>query len=155
MLDGASRPRDVYCNGWKPKDSTLRHEILLTDVLMAMNDIEVRRGYEVDKDVQPDAEIWIGKRHFYMEMDTGTMSHWHVKRKWAKRYMRVIQRVREGSPEFLLVVCVTERRLKGLVERSEPVKDIALYSTVERVMSDPWGKVWLDANGKEGSLRNY
>lgn len=133
----------------------MRHEILLTDVLLAMGDIEVRRGYDVDSDVQPDAELWFGKRHFYVEMDTGTMSQWHLKRKWAKRYAKVIQRVHEGSPDFLLVVCVTERRLKGLVERSAPVKDIALYSTVERVTGDPWGQVWLDGNGKEGSLRNY
>lgn len=153
MLNGCSRPLDVYCNGWQPQPAKLRHEKLLTDMLLAMGDIEICRGYEVNSDVEPDAELWINGRHFYVEMDTGTMSHWHLKRKWIKRYSRVIERVRTGSKEFLLVVCVTERRLKGLIERSEPVREIALYSTVERVMNNPWGKVWLDGNGNEGALR--
>src|SRR4051812_22879469 len=69
----AGRPEHVYGRGhWNR--TNLTHEVLLTTVCLRIDAEEVRRGHgEVDAALRPDAELRIGGRRFFLELDRGTM----------------------------------------------------------------------------------
>src|SRR2546425_1079775 len=65
----AGRPEHVWCR-WRPKSDQLDHEIALTELCLRMDAGEILRGPHVaDTAVRPDAEVWIGGRLYYLELD--------------------------------------------------------------------------------------
>jgi len=137
------RPEHVYCNGWRPQADLLRHEVLLTDFLLLYPKAAITRGYKVDKSVRADAEMVLGGRKFFVEFDTGEMTYARVQRRWT-RY--------RSTSDFLLVVTRSERRLEGLLNHSERVSQIALFTTLDKVKQSPYGEIWIDCFGNNGAL---
>lgn len=136
----------VICNGWKPKSDQLRHEVLLTDFLRCYPEAEVVRGPFVDNRIRPDAELTFSDgRAFYVELDTGLQSHTAVLRRQREAYRDVQQMV--------LYVTLSRRRLSGLVAHAQLVKDIAVFTCLEDAVRDPFGPIWVDAQGHTGGLR--
>ena len=144
MVGDSGRPQKVYCNGWKPKPDQIRHEVLLTDFLFCYPSSYITRGWLVNKDLRPDAEMTLGGIRFNVELDTGTESHSQVRRR---------QQVYVGSTEFVLFVTLSARRLRGLTSKClTAVKDICLFTTLDQVKTDPAGSIWIDSNGGQTSI---
>ncbi len=143
MLKDAGRPQDVYCNGWRPKPDMLRHEVLLTDFLLLYGTARVRRGYDVDESIRPDAELWLSGRKFNVELDTGELSHRQVEERWS---------LYRNVKEYLLVVTCSQARLEGLLQCAEPVSGIAMFTTLDAAKDSPHGEIWVDCFGNRVSL---
>lgn len=144
MIGDTGRPEKVFCNGWKPKQDHLRHEVLLTDFLLLYPEAEVVRGWSVDKRVRPDAEMTLFGRRFFVELDTGEQSYAQVQRRQRQAYADV--------QDFLLYVTMSERRLEGLLTHADQVKGIALFTTLDKAKSDPRGPIWVDGFGETAAL---
>lgn len=142
-MESTGRPEIAYCNSWRPKSNQLRHEVWLTDFLLCYPDAEVVRGWKVDTHIRPDAELTLHGRKFYVELDTGEQSH---------RQVRDRQQAYTGVQDFLLYVTLSPRRMAGLIERSRAVQNIALFTTLGQVQSDPHGDVWVDAFGQRAAI---
>ena len=143
MVNDTGRPEVVYCNGWKPKADQLRHELLLTDFLLCYPETDVLRGWLVNRRIRPDAEMTKDGRLFYVEFDTGHESYAQVRRR---------QKVYAGVQDILLYVTMTKTRMAGLIRNSDSVKSIALFTTLEQVMSNPTGDVWKSCGGRQGKI---
>ena len=139
LMETTGRPEIAYCNSWKPKADQLRHEVWVTDFLLCYPDAEIVRGWRVDRHIRPDAEMQLRGQKFYVELDSGEQSH---------RQVRDRQLAYASVRDFLLYVTLSERRLTGLIKHAESVRHIALFTTLERVVADPHGPVWVDCQGK-------
>ena len=137
-------PETVYCNGWKPKSDHLRHELLLTDFLLCYPEFAVVRGWLVNQRIRPDAEMRNGETKLNVELDTGKQTYRMVQRRQKEAYA--------DEQDLLLYVTLTERRMAGLIQHSEAVKDIALFTTLERVQADPDGEIWVDWFGGTSAI---
>ena len=139
LMEITGRPEIAYCNSWKPKADQLRHEVWVTDFLLCYPEAEIVRGWRVDRQIRADAEMELRGQKFYVELDSGEQSH---------RQVRQRQLAYAGVRDFLLYVTLSERRLAGLIKHAESVKHIALFTTLQRVMADPHGAVWVDCQGQ-------
>src|SRR5687768_8550507 len=71
----AGRPEHVYCR-YRPKADQLLHEVELTELCLRLDVAKILRGPHIaDRDIRPDAEVWINSRVYYLELDRGTMSY--------------------------------------------------------------------------------
>jgi hypothetical protein len=133
------RPEHVYGRGhWNT--TNLMHEVLLTKVCLKIDAAEIRRGHgEVDASLRPDAELRIGGRRFFLELDCGTMGYADVVR---KRYSRYV-----GCSDLILWVCPTPSRMEGLRRHATMIRSIALFTTLDQVLANPHGPVWIDCDG--------
>jgi hypothetical protein len=143
MLRDEGRPLVVYCNGWRPKEDHMRHEVLLTDFLLRYPQASVRRGYDVDQPIRADAEMVLNSRRYFVELDTGEMTHRQVRQRWS---------VYRDVTDFLLVVTSSESRLEGLRRNAEAVAGIALFTTLTAAMESPLGEIWIDCAGNRAAL---
>ncbi|MCA9075848.1 MAG: hypothetical protein KDA93_12495 [Planctomycetaceae bacterium] len=142
-MNTAGPPVRAYCNGWKPKRDQLRHEILTTDFLLGYPSADVVRGWDVDPHIRPDATMQLDGITYHIETDTGSESF---------RRIRKRQKVYAHVDDFVLYVTLSERRLQGLMQHSQQIQRIALFTTLERAISDPRGKIWQDCHGKAASI---
>lgn len=139
VMKATGRPETVFCNTWKPKADQLRHEVYVTDFLLAYPEADVVRGWRVDRRIRPDAEMTLRGHKLFVELDTGEQSH---------RQVRERQLAYAGVQGFLLYVTLSERRMDGLIKHAEAVKGIALFTTLAQVLADPHGRIWVDCFGK-------
>jgi len=138
-------PRKVYCS-WQPKH--LEHEVLLTDFLLLYEweTDTVLRGTKVNRKIEPDAELVLGGIKFYVELDTGSMSHPRMTEgRWPKY---------RGVENFVLVVTSTEHRKENLIENAKgtAVENIALFTTLDEAKENRGGKIWADCSGEKAGL---
>ena len=140
----SGRPETAYCNAWQPRSNQLTHDVLLTDFLLCYPLAEIVRGWQVDSRIRPDAEMTVAGQKFFVELDTGEQTY---------RQIRHRQRAYAAVRDLLLYVTVSETRLAGLMRHSSAVESIALFTTLDRVMRDPRGEVWVDFAGKTVSLK--
>jgi hypothetical protein len=137
------RPQHVYCR-WRVKADALAHEVLLTRVCLKLHATRVLRGPRVQhRDVRADAEVWVGGRLFFLELDRGTMGHAQLARRYATY---------AGRPEFVLWVCSTRERREAMRERAEAIRSTALFATLADAVADPHAAVWLDFSGRAVAL---
>lgn len=161
------RPLNVYANRLRPAVDTLRHEVLLTDVLLQYEEQAdcVRDPKRINKRIRPDAEMWVANRLFYVELDTGTESHRQVAERQSLYEITANLlpetdangNLRYGDIDsledvFVLFVTTSERRLENLIEKSDRLAPLAMFSTVGRVADDPYGCIWHTCDGKQVSL---
>jgi hypothetical protein len=148
QLRGGGRPQDVFGNGWNVNQRHLAHELYLTDLVTCFEQEAtiVRDPSRVNQQICPDAEMTFQKtkRLFYVEFDTGTEELATIDRKWIGPYRTV--------RNFVLFVTLSPVRLQNVIERADAVKDIALFSTLDAVMADPWGPVFHDGYGNTVGL---
>jgi hypothetical protein len=139
----AGRPEQVYCRSY-PKPDQLLHEVGLTELCLRIDAGTILRGAHVaDAELRPDAELWIKGRLYYLELDRGTMGHAQIDGRF-RQY--------EGRPHFVLWVCSTEERRKGMRERAEKLRATALFATMADALASPHGEVWVDYQGQRAAL---
>ena len=80
---------------------------------------------------------------YFVELDTGAQSYGQVERR---------QQAYRGVETTLLYVTMSESRLAGLIRHSDAVRKTALFTTLDRVMADPLGMVWVDCSGNQGTI---
>jgi hypothetical protein len=137
------RPEHVYCR-YRPKPDHLLHEIQLTAVCLRLDAGKIDRGPHVtDKEVRPDAEVWISGRLYYLELDRGSM-----------RYAQIARRFRqyERCPHLSLWICATPERLEGMRTRAESLRHTALFTTFAEALATPHGDIWRDFAGGRAAL---
>lgn len=133
------RPEIVYC-GWFPKQDQLYHEVMITEFRLLFLDAEFRRNVQV-KQTCADGVLIRDGRTCNVEIDMGTMPKKQMKSKFL--------RYREAT-DFLLVVCPTEKRLQQVMLWSEHVRDIALFTTFDRLKTVP--EPWSDHCGNTARI---
>jgi hypothetical protein len=139
----AGRPEHVYCR-WRPKADQLLHEVELTELCLRIDAAEVRRGpHATDAWVRPDAEVTIGGRPFYVELDRDTMGHAQLARRF---------RLYEDVPHHVLWVCPTVARRDALRARAAALRHTALFATLSDALADPHAPVWMDHAGGRAAL---
>ena len=106
---------------------------------------KIVRGPTVHSTIRPDAEMSIGSKRFFVELDTGEETHRQVRLKWSQNY----RKIRFGQhADFLLVVTLKKSRIPELARNAKQVSSLALFTCLDDVLADPHGKVWSDFNGK-------
>ncbi len=152
MMQDAGRPCHVYCNGWRPRLQDLRHETLLTDLLLLYPEADIIRGYrKVDRTLNPDAEMTFrrgeSQRHCFVEFFTEDSENYGQIKKQFRAYRNVA-----ADGNFLLVVTLTETRLQGLIRNAAQVAHLALFATLTDAMRDPHG-CWVDISGRTAVIQ--
>ena len=166
LLGANGRPQHVYANRLRPSLKDLRHEIAITDVLLNYEkDFDmIRHPGRVNRRLRPDAELVSSdpSRLLYLELDAGTESLTVVEDQ-QKAYTRLANLLPEqdsrGEPcyrgitrptdVFLLYVTLSPRRLENLKQRSGAAANIALFTTLDRVMAEPRGRIWETCDGRQ------
>jgi hypothetical protein len=132
----SGRPEIVY--GLRCQQDQIEHEVRITDLALFFLDCPFTRGVKVGRTEADAMMIRDGKR-CYIEVDnSGKMTANQMAAKW-KRY--------EGVDGFILVVAVTEGRMQRLRHGASLVKDVALFTTFERLHSG-MPEPWIDWYGK-------
>lgn len=124
------RPEIVY--GRRCKQDEIEHEVRITDLALLFKDSPMTRNAKVGRTEADGLMIRDGQRCFIEVDNSGKMTAKQMEAKW-KRY--------EGVDGFILVVAVTEARMQRLRRGAELVKDMALFTTFERLrsgMPEPW-----------------
>jgi hypothetical protein len=137
------RPEHVYCR-WQPKRDDLLHEVELTELSLRLDAARILRGpHTTDREIRPDAEVWINGQLYYLELDRGTMGYAHVEQRF---------RLYEEFAHFVLWVCPTPERRDGLRSRAERLRHCALFTTYIEALADPHAPIWLDYLGSRAAL---
>ena len=145
MIQDNGRPESVFCNGWRPKYDQLRHEVKLTDFLLLYTPDELVRGWYVDRTIRPDAQMLLEEQKYYVELDTGHMSMGQIKRR------QVVYR--DVTDHLVLYVTLgTQRRVKSLIQASQLIDKIGLFTTLDEAMADPSGAIWKTREGELFSI---
>ena len=132
------RPEVVY--GRPCRRAQLEHELRITDFAVRFPGRPFRRNAKVGT-TEADGVLVHDGRTCYVEVDnSGKMTAKQMEAKW-KRYGPV-----DG---FILVVCRTEPRLERLRRGAELVKDVALFTTFDRLNG---GRPWVDWYGQTVDL---
>ena len=122
------RPEVVYGRRCKPDE--IEHEVRVADFEVILK-VRLERGVKVGS-AEPDGMATIDGRRCAIEIDnSGKMTAKQYQQKW-KLYGKF-----DG---FILVVAVTEERMQRLIVFSEPMKEIALFTTFTRLLrvAEPW-----------------
>lgn len=130
------RPEIVY--GRRCKLDQIEHEVRVADLALLFPEAPIERGVKVGR-TEADGMMIRDKRRCFIEVDnSGKMTAKQMESKW-KRY--------EGAEGFILVVAVTEGRMQRLRKGASRVKDLALFTTFERLQSG-LPEPWVDWYGK-------
>jgi hypothetical protein len=122
--------------GRRCRPSEVDHELAVADVALHF------RAHPFSRDAAAgaataDGVFTIDGRRCYLELDhSGHMDRRQMAAKW-RRYPRDLD-------AFILVVAMTEARMERLRQWCEPVKDVALFTTLERLRA---GRPWVDGYG--------
>ena len=133
------RPTSVF-GIWRPK--ALEHDNGVTEFAMCYRHFYWIRRNELERNC--DGIVFIEDEKFLVEFDNDSMSYSRVAARWKKSYL--------DCEDKLLVVTRSESRLRGMVEASEAVKEIALFTVLEECQLDPHGPVWQDVDGNAYSI---
>jgi hypothetical protein len=134
------RPEIVY--GRRCSANTLEHEIRVTDFALLFPDCRIVRDAKAGR-TEADALMIRDGERCYVEIDnSGKMTAKQMEAKW-KRYADV-----EG---FILVVAVSESRMERLRRGAELVKNVALFTTFDRLRSG-MAEPWIDWHGRTAEL---
>lgn len=141
----AGRPEHVYGRGRWVKADQLLHEIELSALCLRLHAATIQRGPLVaDREVLPDAEVWINGHCYYLELDRGTMSYAQLVKQRFRKY--------ERCPHLVLWVCSSAARREGLRQRAESLRHIALFATLAEALATPHEAIWIDFQGERVTL---
>lgn len=124
----------MYCS-YRPQETQLRHEVLLTGELLRWPLLPVNRGKFVDQEIRPDATMFIGPEQapLHVELDTGEESYRQVKTRM-RAYL--------PSREPVLWIAPSEERMDGLISHAGAIRQHAFFKVLG---SD----VFYDGDGAE------
>jgi len=127
------RPSIAY--GRRCRQVDIEHELRVTDFALRFPACLMDRGVKVGK-TEPDGVMEIGGRRCFVEVDNSAkMARAQMQQKW-KRYGKV-----DG---YILVIARSEGRMLRLIEWSEAIKNVALFTTFTRLEK---GLPWRDWKG--------
>lgn len=125
------RPSLIY--GRRCPADKIAHEVAVTRFALLFENARFIRGERVGRAVPDLTMIWDGRR-CHVEIDhSENMIATQMNEKW-DRYGSV-------SDAFILVVCRSEGRMQRVIQGAERVKDVALFTTFDRLCSgmvEPW-----------------
>ena len=163
-MSNGGRPFDVYANRLSPQRKHLWHEVLLTTFLLLYegSGLVIRDPKEVNRQLRPDAEIFMADKLFYVELDTGSETLDVQVRDRQKLYESPESLLPHQSPSgqpcyasvthlhdvFLLYVTQAPTRMRNLMQVSSPVSGLALFTTLSDVVAEPFGKVWRTCDNR-------
>lgn len=128
------RPELIY--GRKCKPSEAAHEVMVAE-FEVLTGIRLERSKKSGR-AEPDGTGEKDGVSFSLEVDhSGHMTKKQMQAKW-ERY--------KGSDGFVLVVAMTEGRMRKLMEWAEDVTERALFSTFDRLRDAK--EPWTDREGK-------
>ena len=129
------RPEIVYGR----RNKNLAHEVAVAEAEIQLQ-ARLERGVKVG-DAEPDGVTEIGGERCCVEVDhSGKMNAKQMKAKW-EHYGEV-----KG---FILVIAMSEWRMRRIIHWSEPVREVAFFTTFDRLRA---GRPWVDYDGKEAKL---
>lgn len=135
--------RPAYIYGRYAKQQELFHELAVGRFALVYREHwTFSRDAAVGKTVA-DAAMTNGGRKAWLEVDNA--------HKQTKAQYRAKWRLYSGVQDFVLVVCHTERRMQKVRSWSEPVREIALFTTFERLASEQ-DEPWIDFDGHSTEL---
>lgn len=123
------RPEVVY--GRRCPQDELEHEVRVADLELILK-TKIIRGVKVGR-TEPDGMTIRGGQRCFIEIDnSGKMT---VKKQMEAKWKRY-----ENVDGFILVVAVTEARMQRIRKGAERVKELAFFTTCERLrtMAQPW-----------------
>jgi hypothetical protein len=139
----AGRPEYVFSR-YRLKADQLIHEVELTEICLRLHAEKILRGTHIaDRHRLPDAEVWINKCLYYLELDRGTMGYAQIDRRF---------RLYEGCPHLTLWICASVERLESMRRRAERIRGAALFTTLAEAMQSPHGEIWIDFRGDRARL---
>jgi len=97
----------------------------------------------VNRKIRADAEMKLGGELFYVELDTASETLAQYRRR---------QRAYKNVRSYLLFVTLSEDRMQNLIEDSDAIKTIALFTTLDATLADPHGEVWIDYEGNRVAI---
>ncbi len=143
-LDALYDHAHVYWCNRPLKFDNREHEAYVMEVVLAYWPSPARTGYDVDPDIRPDATIEIGGELYHVELDTGSMSRAQVQAR---------MKLYEGCKDTVLVVSLSAARMERMRQWCG-LGEVGFFSTIQQVVRDPYGDVWLDhAGGRAGINR--
>ncbi len=141
LLKGTGRPQLIF-GGVQVKHGMLEHEVLITEVRLHFLKYRFQRSVPIGKTIA-DAMLDKEGTRFFIEVDMGGMDCKQMNAKW--------MRYGDLRKDFILVFCRTEGRLKRLKQGAHRVKDVALFSTFDRLKSGNH-EPWEDCHGRATNL---
>lgn len=114
----------------------LEHEVWVTEAELLLGGAFARDAPAGD--ATADGLLVRGGRRFLVEVDNETMTEGQLRDKW-RRY--------DGSPDFILVICHTKRRLRLLLRSAATVCDRALFTRFRWLGSARVREPWFDWYG--------
>lgn len=132
----------VYWTRRPVKFDNREHEAYVMEVVLAYWPHPAVTGYDVDPNLRPDATLAIGGETFHVELDAETMAR-----------KKVVARlgVYKDCPDNLLIVTLSEARMRRLMGWCKGL-DAAFFSTIQQVIQNPFGSIWLDAGGQKFAI---
>jgi len=132
----SGRPEIVY--GRRCPQDKIEHEVLVAEFALLFMESALSRGAKVGR-AEPDGVMVRDGRRCFVEVDnSGKMTAQQMAAKW-KRYEEV-----EG---FILVIALTEGRMQRLRKGAEIVKEVALFTTFDRLRRHECPEPWIDWYG--------
>jgi len=116
------RNRAVYANSRSWKADTIRHEVILSRILLDWGYACVR-GKDVDQKLLPDATILDG---LHVELDTGSMNHGRVESR-LRNYI--------DSLDPVIVITANPKRKREILRRCDFLQDGLLVCTVSEALA--------------------
>ena len=135
--DGVGKHKNLYFLGRLAANP--QHEWCLSRFLLRYP-FPMVRGHGVDSVLRPDATMWIEDEAYHVELDRGTETTHKVKRQ---------MEAYEQREEWVLVVCLSERRAESLYRRFEGSYGGMMFSVLEEVLGSPYGRIWRGWKGGE------
>lgn len=120
----------------------LEHETLITELRLHFRDYPFKRSVRVGS-TTADALLEKDGNRFFIEVDTNRMS--------SRQMQAKVQRYPTQMSDFILFICLTETRMRRLVEYAARVKNVSLFSTFERLRSGHT-QPWVDGYGRTASV---
>jgi hypothetical protein len=137
------RPELVYAR-WSPKNDQLLHEVELTSLCFRLDVGAIRRGPVLRHHPQrPDAELLLRGVPILLEWDRHTMTTTQIEARY---------RLYESCPHLSLWVCPSVERMEQLRGLGQRLRATALWTTHAQALADPYGCIWMDAQGQLASL---
>ena len=122
--------RAEYVYGRKCKEGDEEHETMVYEFELITR-FRVERDARIGK-TEADGVLEHDGDLFFLEVDnSGKMSAKQMRKKW-ERY--------RGVTNVLLVVCTKEHRMHKLIKDADPVKNVAIFTTFDRLrnVAEPW-----------------
>ena len=133
----------VYCCR-NIKADMVEHEQGLTTFLLLFKDAPIVRGYDVDPELRPDAEL---------TLKTRLMVEWVTEHTQVPKFRERLREYRAYDGPVLWV-CPDRETAERLCRAAARIENNAYFGTIADALDDPFGPIWTDSEGRVSALEN-